>query len=169
MWLWEESSVVMNSNSGRIICHKARRIENTDKGYRSKNTYTLSDNQVAIKALDNCQINFKLVWDCHQSLLKLAEHYGVQLIRGPRHSRILEKVSERAVTDWHTGGQHAWTDMQRVSFKRCLLHQLGALCNICAPREAQKSCRAKTARQGLHNRLKVSHGARAASCPPLLI
>jgi hypothetical protein len=38
------------------------------------------DNQVAIKAFDNYQINIKLVWDCHQSLVQLAEHNIFQLI-----------------------------------------------------------------------------------------
>jgi hypothetical protein len=33
-----------------------------------------------IKALDNYRINSELVWDCHKSLVKLAEHNRVQLI-----------------------------------------------------------------------------------------
>jgi ribonuclease HI len=40
----------------------------------------LSDSQAAIKPLDSYRINSKLVWDCHQSLAKLAEHNRVQLI-----------------------------------------------------------------------------------------
>jgi hypothetical protein len=36
--------------------------------------------QAAVKALDNFQINSKLVWDCHQFLVKLAEHNRLQLV-----------------------------------------------------------------------------------------
>jgi hypothetical protein len=36
--------------------------------------YILSDIQAAIKNLDSFHINSILVWDCHQSLVKLAEH-----------------------------------------------------------------------------------------------
>jgi ribonuclease HI len=39
--------------------------------------------KVAIKVLSNFQINFKLVWECHQSLVKLSEHNRVQLILVP--------------------------------------------------------------------------------------
>jgi len=43
-------------------------VENTEKGYRSRNS------QAAINVLDSFQINSTLVSDCHQSLVKLAEH-----------------------------------------------------------------------------------------------
>jgi hypothetical protein len=43
-------------------------MEKTEKGYRSRNS------QAAIKVLDSFEINSKLIWDCHQSLVKLAEH-----------------------------------------------------------------------------------------------
>ena len=55
-------------------------LENTEKGYKGRNIYILSDSQAAIKALNNFQINSKLVWDCDQSLVRLAEHNRVQLI-----------------------------------------------------------------------------------------
>jgi hypothetical protein len=48
----------------------------------------LSDSQAEIKALGNYQINFKLVWDCHQSLVKLAQHNRVQMIWVPGHESI---------------------------------------------------------------------------------
>jgi len=35
--------------------------------------------------LHNLQINFKLLWDFHQSLVKLAEHNRVKLIWMPRY------------------------------------------------------------------------------------
>jgi ribonuclease HI len=54
-----------------------------------RNIYILSDSQAAIKALDRSKINSELVWDCHQSLMKLAEHNRVQLIRVPGHSGII--------------------------------------------------------------------------------
>jgi len=43
---------------------------------------------VAIKVLNNFQINSKLVWECHQSLVKLSEHNRVQPILVPGHTGI---------------------------------------------------------------------------------
>jgi len=48
-------------------------MENVENGYRDRNIYILPDSQAAIKALDSFQINSKLVWDCHQSLAKVAD------------------------------------------------------------------------------------------------
>ncbi|PNF17226.1 hypothetical protein B7P43_G05220 [Cryptotermes secundus] len=45
-------------------------------------------NQAAIKALDKHQINSKLVWDCHQTLMELAKHNRVGLIWVPVHEGI---------------------------------------------------------------------------------
>jgi hypothetical protein len=59
---------------------KAWAMEYLDRNYKNRNIYILLDSQAAIKALDNYQINLKLLWDCHQSLLKLAKHNRVQLI-----------------------------------------------------------------------------------------
>ena len=53
-------------------------MENIDKGYTDRNIYILSDGQAAINALESFQINSKLVWDCHQSLVK-------ELVRVPGH------------------------------------------------------------------------------------
>jgi hypothetical protein len=50
---------------------------------KSRNIYILSDSQATIKALNNFRINSKLVWDCPQSLMKLAEHNMVQLVWVP--------------------------------------------------------------------------------------
>jgi hypothetical protein len=63
-------------------------VEDMEKGYTGRNIYILSDSQAAIKALDSFQINSKLVWDCHQSLVKLAEHNRVQLVWVPGHMGI---------------------------------------------------------------------------------
>ena len=52
-------------------------MENIEKGYTGRNMYFLSD----------IQINFKLVWHCHQSLVKLAEH-KFQLVWVPGHMGI---------------------------------------------------------------------------------
>jgi ribonuclease HI len=71
-----------------IYAIKACIMENIEKGYRGRNIYILSDSQTAIKALNNFQINSKLVWDCHQSLVRLAEHNTVQLIWVLGHMRI---------------------------------------------------------------------------------
>ena len=46
------------------VCIKACIMENIEKSYRGRNIYILSDSRVAIKALNNFQINYKLVWDC---------------------------------------------------------------------------------------------------------
>ena len=48
-------------------------MENIKKDFTGRNTCILVDSQAAIKALDSLQINSKLVWDCHQSLVKLED------------------------------------------------------------------------------------------------
>jgi ribonuclease HI len=58
-------------------------MENTKNGYKYRNIYILLDSQAPIKAHYNFQIDSTLVWDCHQSLLKLAEHDRVQLVWVP--------------------------------------------------------------------------------------
>jgi hypothetical protein len=47
-------------------------LRNTDIDYSNRDTYILLGNHVLI--IENYQINSKLVWDFHQSLMKLAEH-----------------------------------------------------------------------------------------------
>jgi ribonuclease HI len=61
---------------------------NIEKGLKDRNIYILLNIQAAIKVLNNFQINSKLLWDCHQSLSKLAEHNTVQLVWVPGHMRI---------------------------------------------------------------------------------
>jgi hypothetical protein len=63
-----------------IYAIKACIMEITEKGYKGRNIFILSDSQAAIKALNNFQINSKLVWDCYQFLMRLAEHNRVQLV-----------------------------------------------------------------------------------------
>jgi hypothetical protein len=48
-------------------------LENIEKGYTGRNIYILSNREAAIKALDSFQKNSKLVWNCHQSLVKMAK------------------------------------------------------------------------------------------------
>jgi hypothetical protein len=60
---------------------KACAVENINKGYKNRHIYFLSDSQAAIKALDKYQTISKLFWDCLQTLMKLAEHNRVQMIR----------------------------------------------------------------------------------------
>jgi ribonuclease HI len=43
---------------------------------------------VTVKALDNFQINSKLVWDRHHSLAKLAEYNWIPLVWVPGHMGI---------------------------------------------------------------------------------
>jgi hypothetical protein len=63
-------------------------MENIEKGYTGRNICILSDSKAAIKALDSYQIKCKLVWDCHQSLVKLAEHNRIELVWVPGHMGI---------------------------------------------------------------------------------
>ena len=51
-------------------------MENMEKDYKDRSIHILSDNQAAIMALQNLQTNSKLVWDCHQFLVELAEQKG---------------------------------------------------------------------------------------------
>jgi hypothetical protein len=71
-----------------IYAIKACIMENIEKGYKGRNIYILTDSQAAIKTLNSFQINYKLVWDCHQSLIRPAEHNRVQLIWVPGHMGI---------------------------------------------------------------------------------
>jgi len=65
-------------------------MENIEKDYTGGNVYILSDRQAAVKALHNSHINSKLVWDCHQSMMKLAKHNRIQLVCVPGHMGIDE-------------------------------------------------------------------------------
>jgi ribonuclease HI len=65
-----------------------RAVENIKMEYLKRNIYILSDGQAANKALHNCENNSKPVWDCHQSLMILAEHNNVQLLWVPGHKGI---------------------------------------------------------------------------------
>jgi hypothetical protein len=58
-------------------------VENLDRNYKNRNICILSDCQAAIKALGKSQITSKLVWDCYQSFIQLAEHNTVHLIWVP--------------------------------------------------------------------------------------
>jgi len=60
----------------------------TDMSYKGSNIYIISDSWAAIKAFDSFQINSKLVWYCHQSLVKLAELNRIQLVWMPGHMGI---------------------------------------------------------------------------------
>jgi ribonuclease HI len=71
-----------------VYAIKACTDENIKRGYHNRNIYILLDSQAAIKALDNCKIYSKLVWDCHQSLMILAEHNKVHLLWVPGHKGI---------------------------------------------------------------------------------
>jgi ribonuclease HI len=61
-------------------------MANAEKGYIGRNIDILSDSGAAIKALESFQINSSLIWDYHQSLVKLAENNRIQLIWLPRHT-----------------------------------------------------------------------------------
>jgi RNase H. len=63
-----------------IYAIKAGIMENVEKRYTSRNICILSDSWVPKKVLNHFQINSKLGWDCHQSLVKLAERNRIQLV-----------------------------------------------------------------------------------------
>jgi hypothetical protein len=58
------------------------------RGYRNRNIYVLSDRQGEIKALDNSKIYSKLVWDCHRTLMILADRSRVHLMWVQGHKGI---------------------------------------------------------------------------------
>jgi hypothetical protein len=53
-----------------------------------KGTFIFSDSQAAVKAADSCKISLRLVWDCHQSVMMLAEHSKVHLLWVPGHKEL---------------------------------------------------------------------------------
>jgi hypothetical protein len=73
-------------------------VENLDRDYRNRNIYNLSGSLAAIKALDNHQINSKLVGDCYQFLIKMAEKYSTQLIWVPDNRGI---EGNETANHWH--------------------------------------------------------------------
>jgi hypothetical protein len=62
-------------------------MDNVGNGYTRRNIY-ITNSQAAIMALDSFQINSKLVWNCHQSLVKMATHNMIQLVWVPLHMEI---------------------------------------------------------------------------------
>jgi hypothetical protein len=67
--------------------------ENLDWGYRNRNTCIFSDSEAAIKMLDNCQIISKLVWNCHQLLVKLAQLIWVLADRGTKRNETVDQLA----------------------------------------------------------------------------
>ena len=61
-------------------------METIEKVYTGRNLCSISDGEAANKALYNVHINSKLDGDCHQSVVKLAEH-SIQLAMGARTYR----------------------------------------------------------------------------------
>ena len=82
--------------------------ENIEKVYTDRNICSFSDSEAAIKALDIVHINYKLDGDCHQSVVKLAEHNRIQLAMGARTNenygnevagRLARQASSSPLTD----------------------------------------------------------------------
>jgi hypothetical protein len=59
-----------------------------NREYKKGYICILSDSYVAFKWLGNFQINTRIIWDCHHSLVKLAEYGRVQLISVPGHTAV---------------------------------------------------------------------------------
>jgi hypothetical protein len=80
-----------------IYVIKACIMENIEYGYRGRNIF---------------QINSKLVWDCQQSLVKLAEHNWVQLIWMPGHmgtdgNKVANQLARQGSSHPHIGPETA--------------------------------------------------------------
>jgi hypothetical protein len=54
-------------------------MKNIEKYQADRNIYILYNSQTAIKAPDNFHLNFKIVLQCHQTLV-IAEHNRIQLV-----------------------------------------------------------------------------------------
>ena len=85
-------------------------MDNMGNGYTCRNIYILSDSQAAMMTLDSFHINSQLVWDCPQSLVKLAAHNMIQLVWVPLHmgtegnktaDHILISTSMNSACLWH--------------------------------------------------------------------
>jgi len=62
---------------------KAYVMENPQKGYRLEtSTFFLTVRQLSRPLCS--QINSKFAWECHQSLVKLAQHTRIKLISSPK-------------------------------------------------------------------------------------
>lgn len=59
---------------GEIYAIKACIRDSINRNYNSRNICIVSVSQAALRVLDSFQINSKLVWDCLQSVMILAEH-----------------------------------------------------------------------------------------------
>jgi ribonuclease HI len=63
-------------------------LENIKRSYCNKRIFIFSDSQAALTALISFLIKSKLVWNCFQLLLELAEQNKVKLIWVPGHSGV---------------------------------------------------------------------------------
>jgi hypothetical protein len=64
-------------------------VKNNDRAFPLLELFQgCNDSKVDIKALDTFQINSKLIWDCHQSPVKLAECNRIQLVWVPGYTGI---------------------------------------------------------------------------------
>ena len=86
-----------------IYAIKAGIMENTEKDYTGRNIQILSNSWATIKVLDSFQVNSKLVWDCHQSLVKMKEHKGSNMVPGHMGmdwNEIADQLARQMIWDW---------------------------------------------------------------------
>jgi hypothetical protein len=62
--------------------------ENTEKGYTLGTLTTFPAVKQRSRPFDSLQINYKLAWECHQSLVIQAKHNRIQLVWVPGHMEI---------------------------------------------------------------------------------
>ena len=87
----------MESKNTKWCCLVHHITKNLQKA-TNRDIYILSKGHAAMKVLDSLQINSKLVWECHQSLVKLAERNRIQPELVPGRSGVdgNEKADELA-------------------------------------------------------------------------
>jgi hypothetical protein len=88
-------------------------------GYTCRNIYILSNNQADTKAFSSFEINSKLVWESHQSLVKLAEHNRKQLVWVPGNmgidvNEIAYQLIKQDSLHPHTGPEPPMSPLQRL-------------------------------------------------------
>jgi hypothetical protein len=60
----------------------------TEKDYTGRNIYILSDSQAVIKDLDGFQIHSTFVWECYQSVEKIADQNRSKVVWVPGRMEI---------------------------------------------------------------------------------
>jgi hypothetical protein len=126
-------------------------MENIEKNYTVRNICSLSDSQATIKVVDSFQINSKLYWNCHQSLLYLAEHKRIQLVWVPGHMGI-----DRNEITYHLGRQGSlflYMVLNNSNFQHTRYSRAWQLCHVESANPSQYSLTAVVLRSAIRGTL----------------